>query len=65
MLTFDEATHTYRWDGVVVHFVTQVIAPVVDYSAVPREVLAKKAEFGKAVHLSANTLWKGDWTKNH
>jgi hypothetical protein len=49
-LTFDEASHTYRYQGQVVPSVTQVLQPVMDLSHVPPEVLASAAAFGVAVH---------------
>ena len=50
MLTFDEATYIYRIDGVIVPSVTQILRPLYDFSAIPRDVLAKAAAFGTAVH---------------
>ena len=49
-LTFDEHTHTYCLDGAVIPGVTQVLAPLTDFSAVPGDVLAAAAKFGKSVH---------------
>ncbi len=50
-LTFDAKTHTYTTaKGVVVPSVTQVIAPLIDYSMVSQELLALAAERGDAVH---------------
>jgi hypothetical protein len=52
MLTFDAATHTYRDDLGVVPGVTQVLRPLVDFSRIPRDVLAAKADLGTRVHLA-------------
>lgn len=49
-LTFDEATHVYRMNGDVVPSVTQVLAPLCNFSAVPAGVLAAASAFGTAVH---------------
>lgn len=49
-LTFDERTHTYRYQGAVVPSVTQVLAPIVDLSFVDPDVLAAASAFGTAVH---------------
>ena len=50
VLTFDEASHTYRIDGQVVPGVTSVLKPLTDYSMVPPADLQAAADFGKAVH---------------
>lgn len=50
VLTFDEATHTYRFGGQVVPGVTSILAPLTDFSRVPPHVLEAAANFGKAVH---------------
>lgn len=52
MLTFDDASHTYEWDGRKVPGVTSILAPLTDYSRVPRATLEEAALFGKAVHLA-------------
>lgn len=49
-LTFDEETHTYRFEGVVVPSVTQILKPLSNFDAVPREVLSAASSFGTAVH---------------
>lgn len=49
-LTFDEATHTYRFNGNVVPGVTSVLSPLTDFSRVPPHVLEAASNFGKAVH---------------
>lgn len=50
VLTFDEATHTYRFGGQVVPGVTSIIAPLTNYGSVPAHVLEAASLFGKAVH---------------
>lgn len=49
-LTFESATHTYRYEGVVVPSVTQIIAPLNDFSRVAPDVLEAARSFGTAVH---------------
>lgn len=50
VLTFDEATHTYRFGGQLVPGVTSILAPLTGYDSVPAHVLEAAANFGKAVH---------------
>lgn len=52
-LTFDPATHVYRVGGVVVPGVTSALKPLVDFSRVPPDVLAAKADLGRRVHFAA------------
>lgn len=52
MLTFDEASHTYRFDGQVVPGVTSILAPLSNFDRVPKHVLDAASEFGTAVHLA-------------
>lgn len=51
-LTFEAATHTYRFGGLVVPSVTQIlkIAGLIDYSMIPADVLQVAAARGTAVH---------------
>lgn len=50
MIDFDEATHTYRVGGQVRPSVTQILRPIVDFSAVPLDVLEAKSDLGSRVH---------------
>jgi hypothetical protein len=50
VLTFDEATHTYRFGGNVVPGVTSILAPLTNFDRVPPHVLEAASNFGKAVH---------------
>jgi hypothetical protein len=52
MLTFDEATHTYRYDGHPIPSVTQILKPLADFSSVPKEILEAKRKLGQDVHLA-------------
>lgn len=60
MLTFDEAKHEYRWHGQVVPHVTGILAPLVDYSMVDPEDLARAQEFGRRQHRLVELECKGD-----
>lgn len=61
MLTFDAASHTYRWNGVIVPSVTQCLktAGVIDYSMIPQDILQRAAIRGTAVHKACE-LWDLD-----
>lgn len=59
-LTFDEATHTYRYNGVVVPGVTTILSPLSDFRFVKPEVLRAAADFGTAVHLACELDDKGE-----
>lgn len=50
-LAFDEATHSYTWNGVRVPSVTQVLRPLYfDLRFVAADLLEHKSGLGKAVH---------------
>jgi hypothetical protein len=51
-LNFDEASHTYTVGGLVVPSVTQLLAPLRDFSMVPPKILEAKRALGVAVHLA-------------
>ena len=48
-LGFDAATHTYKLGGSVVPSVTQVLAPLYDFSGIPRDVLERRRQIGVAL----------------
>lgn len=52
MLTFDSAKHEYRFKGVIVPSVTQILKAVglSDYSHIPADILQRTAERGHVVH---------------
>jgi hypothetical protein len=52
MLTFDASLHEYRWNGVRVPSVTQVLAQCIDFSMVSRDVMEAKGALGTAVHAA-------------
>lgn len=62
VLTFDEATHTYRLDGVVIPSTTQVLslAGLVDLSQIDPARLAAASRRGSAVHLATEYDDLGD-----
>lgn len=49
-LTFEPGSHIYRMDGIIIPSVTQILAPLSDFSGVPADVLQAASEFGTAVH---------------
>lgn len=51
-LTFTEAMHEYKLNGVIIGSVTQIIkdAGLIDYSLVPKELLEVKSDLGQKVH---------------
>ena len=61
-LTFDEATHTYKLDGVVIPSVTQVMKPLSDayYGDVDTAILGMAAHRGHIVHTAIENLLKHD-----
>lgn len=50
MLTFDPVAHRYRWNAETVPSVTQVLAPLIDFSMVAPDVLEHARQRGTAVH---------------
>jgi hypothetical protein len=73
MLTFDEASHTYCWDGRRVPNVTSILAPLVDYSHIPPDALERARQQGIAVHRMVELDCKNDldvaglpdWMRGH
>lgn len=60
LLTFDAATHTYRFMGDVVPGVTSILQPLVDFSGVPKHVLDAKRDLGKRVHEACHYFDEDD-----
>jgi hypothetical protein len=58
-LEFDAGPHVYRLDGRVVPGVTQILAPLVDYSMVPADVLEVARLRGQWVHAAINAHCRG------
>lgn len=63
MLTFEEATHTYRFNGEAIPSVTQVLSPVSSYAGIPRNILDAAAARGTYIHKCCEMiLWETlDW----
>ena len=61
-LTFDEETHIYRLDGVIVPSVTKILKELalVDFSGIDPVVLNKKAELGTYVHKCCELMVQDD-----
>ena len=49
-LTFDEAAHVYRWNGIVVPNVTRILDPITGFSRIEPERLRYAQDLGTAVH---------------
>jgi len=60
MLTFDDPSHTYRWNGRVVPGVTSILNPISGYDSVPLSILNRASDIGKAVHLACQMDDEGD-----
>lgn len=65
-MTFDEAAHEYRANGVVVPSVTQVLKSLgyADYSMVPLDVLERKRQIGSLVHQACHFYDEGDFDES-
>jgi hypothetical protein len=63
MLEFEQEGHVYRLDGKPVPSVTQILAPLEDFSMVPRDVLEAARIFGQHVHEACDLFNRGelDW----
>lgn len=60
MLTFDEPSHAYAWNGVRVPSVTQVLAPLMNYSFVNPEALEVARQEGMAIHKTVELYCRND-----
>lgn len=58
--TFDEATHTYRVDGVELPSVSTILRPIVSFDGIPPDVLAAASARGVAVHKACELDDLGD-----
>jgi hypothetical protein len=59
-LTFDVATHTYRYSGRVVPSVTQVLRPIDNFDRVDPELLERARAFGSHVHAATDLFDRED-----
>src|SRR5258708_39564338 len=66
LFTFEEATHTYRENGMVVPGVTRVIdhAGLTSFENVREDILERRSKLGTIVHRCAHFFDEGDldWT---
>lgn len=60
MLTFDPERHEYRWQGALVPNVTRILAPLVDLSMIPPDVLENARQEGIAMHKMVELDAAGD-----
>jgi hypothetical protein len=60
MLTFDEPSHTYFWQGKPVPNVTRVLQPLVDLSRIPAAALEIARQKGEHVHKMVELHATGD-----
>jgi hypothetical protein len=58
-LTFEPEKHEYRYKGVRVPSVSEIIAPIRDYSGIDPAILANAARRGTAVHFECELYDKG------
>lgn len=63
VLKFEPGSHTYTLDGRKLPSVTQVLAPLNDYSMVPADILEAARVFGQHVHEACDLLNRDelDW----
>ena len=59
-LTFDESSHTYRWNGEIVPGVTSILRPLCNFDFVKPDVLAAASAFGTAVHRTCELSDRDD-----
>ncbi len=60
ILEFDEASHTYTYQGRKVPSVTTILKPAYDWSGIPEHLLAAKSALGTAVHYATELDDAGD-----
>lgn len=63
-LLFAAETHTYTVDGIVRPSVTEIMAPLYDWSRVPLDVLETARERGVAVHRALELLDRNELDEN-
>lgn len=63
MLSFDRASHTYRFEGSEVPGVTRVLSPISSYAGIPKAILDAAAARGTYIHECCEMLlWETlDW----
>lgn len=60
MFEFDEPTHVYRLNGVVIPSVTTILRPLYDFRMIDPAILHAKAALGTAVHRACELLDNDD-----
>ncbi|MDD5009914.1 MAG: hypothetical protein PHC68_16125, partial [Syntrophorhabdaceae bacterium] len=65
MLEFNPETHEYKWDGKLVPCVSNIIAPLRDFSGIPAGVLETKRQWGEMVHLYTSMFDNGTLDADH
>ncbi len=57
---YDDDSHVYTYNGVVVSGVSTLLTPIVDFGGAPREMIRNAAIRGTAVHLACELWDEGD-----
>ena len=60
MLEFNEDRHEYKWNGVIVPSVTQILKPLTDFGRVPPAILEHARQEGVAIHKMVELELDGD-----
>ncbi|MHB0965551.1 MAG: hypothetical protein ACYC36_03765 [Bellilinea sp.] len=60
MLEFNEERHEYRWNGVIVPSVTQILKPLTDFSRISPAILEHARQQGVAIHKMVELELAGD-----
>lgn len=63
-LEFDKESHTYRYAGIPLPSVTQVLDPLLELEGIPKHLLEAARLFGTHVHEACHLLVRGelDWS---
>jgi hypothetical protein len=60
MLTFEQESHTYKWNGRPMPSVTQILRVIENFSMVDPDLLEKARRFGSHVHLATDLFDRGE-----
>jgi hypothetical protein len=63
-LEFEKSTHVYRYGGKIVPSVTQVMAPLIDFSMVDPEILEAARQFGQHCHEACHLFDTGELVRD-
>jgi hypothetical protein len=58
-LEFDAQSHIYKFDGRVIPSVSNILAPYMDFSKIPKQMLLDKQSWGNSVHKYLEEYDKG------